>query len=97
MKRGVHRDVGDAGGFPERDLKRKVPNLSSKRGPLTADLSRASVGLLRRPARSLVWKKVDGQWRLHRDIWNAQGAWTSHRARDAEPSRRQVRPGCDQI
>jgi ketosteroid isomerase-like protein len=22
----------------------------------------------------VVWKKVDGQWRLHRDIWNAQGA-----------------------
>jgi len=22
----------------------------------------------------VVWKKVDGQWRLHRDIWNAKGA-----------------------
>jgi uncharacterized protein (TIGR02246 family) len=21
----------------------------------------------------VVWKKVDGQWRLHRDIWNAKG------------------------
>jgi len=22
----------------------------------------------------VVWKKVDGQWRLHRDIWNAKNA-----------------------
>jgi uncharacterized protein (TIGR02246 family) len=22
----------------------------------------------------VVWKKVDGQWRLHRDMWNAKGA-----------------------
>ena len=22
----------------------------------------------------VVWKKLDGQWRLHRDIWNAKGA-----------------------
>jgi len=22
----------------------------------------------------VVWKKVEGQWRLHRDIWNAKGA-----------------------
>jgi ketosteroid isomerase-like protein len=22
----------------------------------------------------VVWKKVDGSWRLHRDIWNAKGA-----------------------
>lgn len=22
----------------------------------------------------VVWKKSDGQWRLHRDIWNAKGA-----------------------
>ena len=22
----------------------------------------------------VVWKKVDGQWRLHRDIWNSKGA-----------------------
>lgn len=22
----------------------------------------------------VVWKKVDGQWRLHRDIWNAKAA-----------------------
>jgi ketosteroid isomerase-like protein len=22
----------------------------------------------------VVWKKIDGQWRLHRDIWNAKGA-----------------------
>jgi len=22
----------------------------------------------------VVWKKVDGQWRLHRDIWNTTGA-----------------------
>jgi uncharacterized protein (TIGR02246 family) len=22
----------------------------------------------------VVWKKEDGQWRLHRDIWNAKGA-----------------------
>jgi uncharacterized protein (TIGR02246 family) len=22
----------------------------------------------------VVWKKVGGQWRLHRDIWNAKGA-----------------------
>lgn len=22
----------------------------------------------------VVWKKTDGQWRLHRDIWNAKGA-----------------------
>jgi uncharacterized protein (TIGR02246 family) len=22
----------------------------------------------------VVWKKVDGQWHLHRDIWNAKGA-----------------------
>ena len=22
----------------------------------------------------VVWKKVDGQWRLHRDIWNTKGA-----------------------
>jgi uncharacterized protein (TIGR02246 family) len=22
----------------------------------------------------VVWKKVDGQWRLHRDIWNAKEA-----------------------
>jgi uncharacterized protein (TIGR02246 family) len=21
----------------------------------------------------VVWKKTDGQWRLHRDIWNAKG------------------------
>ena len=21
----------------------------------------------------MVWKKVDGQWRLHRDIWNTKG------------------------
>jgi uncharacterized protein (TIGR02246 family) len=21
----------------------------------------------------VVWKKLDGQWRLHRDIWNARG------------------------
>ncbi len=21
----------------------------------------------------VVWKKVDGQWRLHRDIWNTKG------------------------
>jgi uncharacterized protein (TIGR02246 family) len=21
----------------------------------------------------VVWKKVEGQWRLHRDIWNAKG------------------------
>lgn len=21
----------------------------------------------------VVWKRVDGQWRLHRDIWNAKG------------------------
>lgn len=21
----------------------------------------------------VVWKKIDGQWRLHRDIWNAKG------------------------
>jgi uncharacterized protein (TIGR02246 family) len=21
----------------------------------------------------VVWKKLDGQWRLHRDIWNAKG------------------------
>ena len=22
----------------------------------------------------VAWKKVDGQWRLHRDIWNTNGA-----------------------
>lgn len=22
----------------------------------------------------VVWKRVDGQWRLHRDIWNDKGA-----------------------
>lgn len=22
----------------------------------------------------VVWKRLDGQWRLHRDIWNAKGA-----------------------
>ena len=22
----------------------------------------------------VVWKIVDGQWRLHRDIWNSKGA-----------------------
>jgi uncharacterized protein (TIGR02246 family) len=22
----------------------------------------------------VVWKKIGGQWRLHRDIWNAKGA-----------------------
>ena len=22
----------------------------------------------------VVWKMVDGQWRIHRDIWNAKGA-----------------------
>jgi uncharacterized protein (TIGR02246 family) len=22
----------------------------------------------------VVWKRVDGQWRLHRDIWNGKGA-----------------------
>lgn len=22
----------------------------------------------------VVWKLIDGQWRLHRDIWNAKGA-----------------------
>lgn len=22
----------------------------------------------------VVWKRVDGQWKLHRDIWNAKGA-----------------------
>jgi uncharacterized protein (TIGR02246 family) len=22
----------------------------------------------------VVWKKVDGQWRIHRDIWNTKGA-----------------------
>jgi uncharacterized protein (TIGR02246 family) len=22
----------------------------------------------------VVWKKIDGQWRLHRDIWNAKAA-----------------------
>ena len=22
----------------------------------------------------VVWKKADGQWRLHRDIWNTKGA-----------------------
>ena len=22
----------------------------------------------------VVWKKAEGQWRLHRDIWNAKGA-----------------------
>lgn len=22
----------------------------------------------------VVWRKVDGQWRLHRDIWNTKGA-----------------------
>ena len=22
----------------------------------------------------VVWKMVDGQWRLHRDIWNSKGA-----------------------
>jgi uncharacterized protein (TIGR02246 family) len=22
----------------------------------------------------VVWKKVDGRWRLHRDIWNAKGS-----------------------
>jgi uncharacterized protein (TIGR02246 family) len=22
----------------------------------------------------VVWKKVEGQWRLHRDIWNGKGA-----------------------
>jgi uncharacterized protein (TIGR02246 family) len=22
----------------------------------------------------VVWKKVEGQWRLHRDIWNSKGA-----------------------
>jgi ketosteroid isomerase-like protein len=22
----------------------------------------------------VVWKKTDGQWRLHRDIWNTKGA-----------------------
>ena len=22
----------------------------------------------------VVWKKVDGQWRLHRDIWNGKAA-----------------------
>ena len=22
----------------------------------------------------VVWKKVDGQWQLHRDIWNTKGA-----------------------
>lgn len=22
----------------------------------------------------VVWKRVDGQWRLHRDIWNTKGA-----------------------
>jgi ketosteroid isomerase-like protein len=22
----------------------------------------------------VVWKKEDGQWRLHRDIWNTKGA-----------------------
>ncbi len=22
----------------------------------------------------VVWKKLDGQWRLHRDIWNTKGA-----------------------
>ena len=22
----------------------------------------------------VVWKRVDGQWRLHRDIWNNKGA-----------------------
>lgn len=22
----------------------------------------------------VVWKKVDGQWRLHRDIWNTKGS-----------------------
>jgi hypothetical protein len=22
----------------------------------------------------VVWKKVGGQWRLHRDIWNAKGS-----------------------
>ena len=21
----------------------------------------------------VVWKQVDGQWRLHRDIWNGKG------------------------
>ena len=21
----------------------------------------------------VVWKKADGQWRLHRDIWNTKG------------------------
>jgi uncharacterized protein (TIGR02246 family) len=21
----------------------------------------------------VVWKRIDGQWRLHRDIWNAKG------------------------
>jgi ketosteroid isomerase-like protein len=22
----------------------------------------------------VVWKKIDGQWRLHRDIWNSRAA-----------------------
>jgi hypothetical protein len=32
------------------------------------------LGVIQRDALDVVWKKVDGQWRLHQDIWNAKNA-----------------------
>lgn len=51
-------------------------------GDMACEVGEATLGLEPKGAKAatavvkyvVVWKKVGGQWRLHRDIWNAKGA-----------------------
>lgn len=51
-------------------------------GDAAYEVGEATLGLETEPGKRqtavvkfvVVWKKVDGQWRLHRDIWNTKGA-----------------------
>jgi uncharacterized protein (TIGR02246 family) len=46
-------------------------------GDLACEVGRATLGLPAGPSSVkfvVVWKKEDGQWRVHRDIWNADAS-----------------------
>jgi ketosteroid isomerase-like protein len=51
-------------------------------GDMTHEVGEATLGLEPKAGTAttvmvkyvVVWKQVGGQWRLHRDIWNAKGA-----------------------
>jgi uncharacterized protein (TIGR02246 family) len=45
-------------------------------GDMASEVGEAHLALASGSAvvKFVVWKKVDGQWRLHRDIWNSRAA-----------------------